>query len=94
MKKFLEGFDLEMAYQLMEREPKTLEQMQKNVLSIKANPLAKKAKIKTKRRVTFREEPSSSLDTKLDMVVKSLEKMVEKMSITDRTSPRENAGGP
>lgn len=83
-----------MAYQLMEKEPETLEQMHKNDVSVEENLLAKNDRLINERRVTFREEPSSSSVEKLDMVVKSLEKMVEKMSIIDKTSPRENARGP
>jgi len=41
--KFLDGFDADLSYQLRERNPETLEQMQSNVVSVEANLLAKKA---------------------------------------------------
>lgn len=41
--KFLDGFHVDMSYQLRERNPETLEQMQSNDVSVEANLLAKKA---------------------------------------------------
>ena len=43
--KFPEGFDPNMAYQLREREPLTLEDMQKGVISVEANLIEKRARI-------------------------------------------------
>ena len=41
--KFLNGFDADMAYQLHERDPSSLEDMQKIAVSVEANLLAKRA---------------------------------------------------
>jgi len=41
--KIPDGFDVDMSYQLRERNPETLEQMQSNFVSVQANLLAKKA---------------------------------------------------
>jgi len=51
MIKFLDGFDLDMAYHLRERDPATLEQSQTNAVKVEANLLAKKAQAKLERRV-------------------------------------------
>lgn len=65
--KFPDGFDADMSYQLRERNAATLEDMQKSAVSVEANLLARRARQKTKRRVTIKEEPStSSSDAKLD----------------------------
>jgi hypothetical protein len=41
--KFLDGFDADMSYQLREINSTTLEDMQKNAISVEANLLAKRA---------------------------------------------------
>jgi hypothetical protein len=65
--KFPDGFDADMSYQLRERNVSTLEDMQKSVISVEANLLAKRARQRSERRVTIKEEPStSSSDSTLD----------------------------
>jgi hypothetical protein len=50
---------------------------------------------KTKRRVTIKEEPSTSSSyDKLDSIVKSMERMMERLTIADRNPPRENHPAP
>ena len=63
--KFPESFDANMAYQLREHDPTTLEDMQKNVVSVATNLLAKTARMRSEKRVTIKEEASSS-DAKMD----------------------------
>jgi hypothetical protein len=58
--KFPDGFDADMSYQLRERNYATLEDMQKSVVSVEANLLARRARQRTERRVTIKEEPSTS----------------------------------
>lgn len=88
---FPEGFDFDMAYQLRERDPTTLEEMQSNVVKVEANLLAKKSKLKTERRITIKEEPSSSSSyLKIDNLVKIMERIMERMTRADRTPPRDN----
>ena len=43
---FLDGFDTDMAYQLREHDPTTLEDMEKNVLSVETNLLAKRTRMR------------------------------------------------
>lgn len=52
--KFPGGFDIDMSYQLRERNPETLEQMQSNVVSVEANLLAKKVRMRNGKRVALK----------------------------------------
>ena len=70
--KFPDGFDVDMSYQLRERNYATLEDMQKSVVSVEANLLARRVEQRTERRVTIKEEPStSSSDAKLDSLARA-----------------------
>lgn len=67
-----------MAYQLRERNRETLDQMKSNVVSVEANLLAKKARLRNERRVTIKEEtPTSNL--KIDNLSKKLERMMDRL---------------
>jgi hypothetical protein len=93
--KFPDGFDADMSYQLRERNAATLEEMQKSAISVEANLLAKRARQRTERRVTIKEEPSTSNnDSKLDTVVRSLALLLERSSISDRNPPRDDTPAP
>jgi hypothetical protein len=93
--KFPDGFDADMSYQLRERNATTLEDMQRSVVSVEANLLARRARQRTEKRVTIKEEPStSSSDAKLDSLARAMEKMMERLTITDRNPPRENQAAP
>jgi len=81
--KFLDGFDADMTYQLRERDPTTLEDMQKNTVSVEANLLAKRARMKTKKKVTIEEEASSS-DVKVDHILRKIEKMFDLLTTEDK----------
>jgi hypothetical protein len=72
-----------------------VEEMQKDALSVEGNLLAKRVRQRTKRRVTIKEEPStSSVDDKMDSLIKTMERKIEILDITHRTPPRENQLGP
>jgi hypothetical protein len=93
--KFPDGFDADMSYQLRERDAATLEDMQKIAISVEANLLAKRARQRSERRVTIREEPSTSItESKLDSLSRNVEFMMERMSLSDRNPPRDNAPAP
>ena len=71
--KFPDGFDADMSYQLRERNSSTLEDMQKSAISVEANLLAKRARQRSERRVTIKEEPSTSTtDSRLDSLIVTL----------------------
>lgn len=57
-----------MAYHLQEHDPTTLEDMQKNIVSVEANLLAKRAIMRSEKRVTIKEE-TSTLDFKMDTLI-------------------------
>jgi ribonuclease HI len=93
--KFPDGFDADMSYQLRERDATTLEDMQKSAISVEANLLAKRARQRNERRVTIKEEPSTSNnDTKMDTVVRSLALLLERSNISDRNPPRDDTPAP
>lgn len=81
--KFPNSFNVDMAYQLRERDATTLEDMQKNTVSVEANMLAKRARMKTKKKVTIKEE-ASSLDVKADHILQKIENMFDWLMIADK----------
>jgi hypothetical protein len=84
-----------MLYQLRERNYATLEDMQKSVISVEENILSRRSRQRTERRVTIKEEPSTySSDTKLYSLARAMERMMERLTITDRNPPRENQAAP
>ena len=87
--KFPDCFDVDMAYQLRERDADTLEQMQLNVVGVEINILARKARMRNERRVTIKEE-ASNLDGKFDFINKTLEKVVERLDHIERKPQWEN----
>lgn len=82
MMKFPDGFDANMAYQLREREPAIMEDMQKIVVSVEANLLAKRARARAENKVTIKEEPSST-----DQLLRKVEQMFERVKL-DKTEPQ------
>jgi hypothetical protein len=71
--KFLDSFDVDMSYQLRERNSTILEDMQKSAVSVEENMLARRATQRTKRIFTIKEEPSTSTsDTKIDSLVRTM----------------------
>jgi hypothetical protein len=93
--KFPDGFDADMSYQLRERDVATLEDMQKIAISVEDNLLAKEAHQRSERRVTIREEPSTSItESKLYSLSRNVDFMMERMSLSDRNPPKDNAPTP
>ena len=84
--KYPEGLDADMAYQLREREYNTLEDMQKGAVSVEANLIEKKARLRAEKRVTYRDDNvASTSDPNYDRLSKNMEKlqqMMEKMVVT------------
>jgi hypothetical protein len=69
--------------------------MQKSAVSVEANLLARRARQRTERRATIKEEPStSSSDSKLDSLSREMERMMERLTITKRNPPRDNQASP
>lgn len=76
MVKFMDGFDVDMAYQLREREPATMEDMQRITVSVEANPLSKRARAKAEKNTMVKEESSS-----MDQLLKKVEQMFERVKL-------------
>ena len=95
--KFPEGFDPNMGYQLRERDPLTLEDMQRGALSVEENLIEKSARLESEKRVTYKDETmalTSSPDAKIDNLVRVMERILEKINLNDRVPPRENQNNP
>jgi len=71
-----------MAYSLRDRDSPTLEDMQKIVVSVEANLNDKIAKMKAEKRVTIKEEASTS-----DQILHKVERMFEKLTL-DKPKPQ------
>lgn len=84
-----------MAYEQRERDPITLEKMQENALKVEYNLLAKKSKLKSEKKSNNRREPSSSSSNnyKIDSLMRTMEKIMDRISITDRAPLGENQTG-
>ena len=80
--KFPDGFDADIAYQLREREPATMEDMQKIAVSVEANLLSRRARAKEEKKTTMKEESSS-----MDQLLKRVEHMLERVKL-DRLEPQ------
>ena len=75
-----------MAYQLWECDRTTLEDMQKNVVSVEANLLAKITRMRSEKKVTVKEEASTS-NVKMNTLIRKMERMVDRLFIKDRPEP-------
>jgi hypothetical protein len=65
--------------------------MKKSVVSVEANLLARRARKINERRVTIKEEPSTSTsDAKIDFLVRTMERMMDRLEISNINLPREN----
>lgn len=84
--RYPEGFDADMAYHLRERDYNTLEDIKKGAVSVEANLIEKKARMRAEKRVTYRDDSAASTsDPKYDHLAKNMEKlqqMMEKMVVT------------
>ena len=74
-----------MAYQLRERAPQTLADMQNIAVSVEENLIAKRNRAKVERRTTFKEEPSA-LDQKLDAIINGMHKLGDRVENVERKS--------
>ena len=63
--------------------------MQSNAISVEANLLAKKARLRNERRVTIKEETSAS-ELKIDSLAKTLERMMDRLENIERKPQWDN----
>ena len=83
--KFPDGFDPDMAYQLKERAPQTLEEAQKVAVTVEANLIAKRNRARLEKRVAFKEEPSA-FDQKLDAIISGMKRLGDRVESVERKS--------
>ena len=71
--------------------------MQRGAISVEENLIEKISRLKSEKRVTYKDETmalTSSSDAKIDNLVRVMERMLEKINLTDRVPPRENQVNP
>ena len=74
--KYPEGFDADMAYELRDKEYNTLEDMQKGAVNIEANLIEKRARLRSKRRVTYKDDSvASTSDPNYEKLSKNVENL-------------------
>jgi len=81
---YLDAFDLEMAFQLRERNTTTLEEMQDSAVAVEANLLVKRSKLKEAERENIEKEHLTSSEVKLNILVSTMEEMMQKIIIKDK----------
>ena len=90
--KYPEGFDANMAYELRDKEYNTLEDMQKGAITIEANLMEKRARLKAEKRVTYRDDNvASTSDPKYDRLsknVEELQQMIKRMVVQNNNQNR------
>ena len=69
LENFPEGFDPDMAYQLRERDPLTLEDVQRRAISVEANLIEKRARLKSEKRVTYKDETMASTSSLMPKLI-------------------------
>jgi len=80
--KFPDGFYPKMDYSLQYRDPPTLDDTQKIAVSVEANFNDKRARMKAEKRVTIKEEASTS-----DQLLRKVKRMLEKVTL-DKPEPQ------
>jgi len=83
--KFPDGFDSDMAYQLRERAPPSLEDMQSIAVSVEANLISKRARARAERRTPFKEE-TFAFEQKLDAIIKGMDRLGDRVETIERKS--------
>ena len=77
-----------MTYSLRERDFATLEDMKIGALSVEVNLMEKRARMKSEKRVSFREEYTPSTSSSNMEIM--MEEMMKKMSILERAQEIQN----
>jgi len=72
-----------MAFQLRERAPQSLAEMQNVVVSVEENLIAKRNRARAERRTTFKEEPLA-IEKKLDAIISSVHSLGDRVKSVER----------
>lgn len=75
-----------MAYQVRERAPRILEDMQSITVSVEANLISKRAKVRSERRIPLKED-SSSFEHKLYAIIKGMDRLGDRVETIETKSP-------
>jgi len=75
-----------MEYQLKERAPRTLEDMQSIAVSVEAYLISKWAKARSERRISLKQEPST-FEQKLYAIIKGMDRLGDRVETIERKSP-------
>ena len=69
--------------------------MQRGAVNVEANLLAKRARMRNENRFTIREEPAASTyDANIDNLVRTMERMMERINLNERPALRDNQPAP
>jgi hypothetical protein len=82
--RYPDSFDPEMAFQLRERNTTTLKEMQDSAISVEANLLIKRSKLEAEDRKNKEKEQLKSSEAKLDILAKTMEEMLHRISIREK----------
>jgi hypothetical protein len=82
-----DAFDPEMSFQLRERNTASLEEMQKIAVDVETNLLIKRSKLKDKET-----EHLKSSEAKLEILVSTMEKLMQKINIKDELAVQRHHG--
>lgn len=91
--KFPNGFDTDMEFQLRERNPQLQKTCQSVAVSVEANLLAKRARVRNERRGSRKDEASPSY-LKIDVLPKSMEKIMNMIDNMERKPEWDNQQEP
>jgi len=80
---YLDAFDIDMAFQLRERNNTPLKEMQDSAISVEDNFLIKKSKLKEKEKEDTEKEHLTSSEVKLDILASPMKEMMQKIIMRD-----------
>lgn len=72
-----------MAFQIRERNPPTLEDMKSVAVSVEANLLSKRARVRNERGTPLKDE-TSPFDQKMDALAKGMGRLMDKIEFIER----------
>ena len=80
---YLDTFDLEITFQLRERNTTTLKEMQDNEIDVEANLFLKRSNLKEEVMENIEKEHLTSSKVKLEILVITMEEMMQNIIMTD-----------
>jgi hypothetical protein len=87
---YLDAFDLEMEFQLRERNDITLKEMQDCEISVEAHLLIKRSKLEEEDRKNKEKEHLTSSEVKLEILASTMEEMLHRIIIREKLVVQRN----